>query len=106
MFFLNVFCKIIVTPLLGLTMLCSSSQLLIFFLMNVKTLGEMDKSHVHEKYHTSFIIGNGYIKSFIDCYYAYIVVTYIDLSMEVNKRSKVPKTLLIGKLNIEDYKDG
>ncbi|CAI9283452.1 unnamed protein product [Lactuca saligna] len=45
------------------------------------------------------------IKVFIDNYFACLAITDIELSMDVNKTSKVPQSLLKGKDNIGKFED-
>ncbi|CAI9280723.1 unnamed protein product [Lactuca saligna] len=65
---------------------------LVDLVMIAKILGDLIKSQIHEK--SSYIIGYGHIKCFLDCYYAYLALTYLDLSTAINKNLKVSKALL------------
>lgn len=53
-----------------------------------------------------FVIGFYHIKAFLDSYYDCLAITYIDLALEINKTSKVPQSILKGKLNIDEFEDG
>lgn len=68
-----------------------------------KILGDVSKSQVQDK--ALYIIGYGHIKSFLDCYFAHLALKNVDLSTVFNKKSKVSKALLKGKLKIDDYED-
>lgn len=67
-----------------------------FLLMNLnylitatKILGDLIKYQIQDK--TSYIIGYGHIKRFLDGYFAHLALTNIDLSIAFNRMSKVPK---------------
>lgn len=66
----------------------------------------VDASQVAKGNRNTFIIGYGHIKAFIDCYYDYFAIIDIELAMEINKRSKVSKDLLKGRMSIEKFGDG
>lgn len=69
-------------------------------------LCNVDASKVAEENRNVFVLGYAHIKAFVDCYYEYFSITDIHLSMAINKSSKVPQSLLRGKLNIVEFKDG
>lgn len=71
-----------------------------------KILCNVDISRAAAKNRKAFIIGYTHIKSFIDCNYGYLAVNNIDLAMADNKTSKVPQSLLKGRLNINEFEDG
>lgn len=71
-----------------------------------KKLCNVETSQVVKEIQNTFVIGCAHINDFIDCYYGYLVVKYIDLGIAINKTSKVPNALLKGKFNIEKFKDG
>lgn len=69
-----------------------------------KLIGDLSKSQIPDK--AMYIVGYRHIKAFLDAYFSHLSLTDIDLSIAFNKNSKVPKALLKGKLNIEEYEDG
>lgn len=66
-----------------------------------KILCNVDVSKVAQENRNAFIIGFAHIKTFLDSYYDYLAIKYIDLAMAVNKTSKVPQSLLKEKMKIE-----
>lgn len=71
-----------------------------------KILCNVDTSKVAEENSDVFVLGYAHIKALLDCYYKYLAITDIDLSKAINKSSKVPQSLLKGKLNIDKFEDG
>lgn len=65
-----------------------------------KIMGNIHKHQVQDK--PSYIIGYGHTKSFLDYYTANLALTKFELANVFNKNSKVPKSLLKGKFNIND----
>ncbi|CAH1416732.1 unnamed protein product [Lactuca virosa] len=53
----------------------------------------------------TYVLGYGHLKTFLDDYFAHLALTDIDLSNHFNRRLKVPKALLKGKISIKDYDD-
>lgn len=51
--------------------------------MNI--LSQVDKSQISGEYQETFFLEYAHIKAFIDCYYDYRVVTYVDLAMAIKK---------------------
>lgn len=70
-----------------------------------KILRVVDVSKITETNKDDFVNGFAYIKSFLDRYYDYLAIIVIDLSLAIKKTSKVPQSLLKGKLNIDDFED-
>lgn len=54
----------------------------------------------------TFVIGFGHIETFLDSYYEYLVIKNIDFALAINKPSKVPQSLLKGRMNIDKLEDG
>lgn len=54
----------------------------------------------------TYIIGHGHIKALLDTHFAHLSLTDIDLSVTFNRKEKVIKALLKGKMSIKEYKDG
>lgn len=66
-----------------------------------KILSVVGLSKLIETNKDDFVVGVAHIKSFLDNYFDYLVVTDIELAIAINKTSKVPQSLLKGKLNIK-----
>lgn len=71
-----------------------------------RILSNVGVSKLTETNKDDFLIGFAHIKVFIDNYYDWIASTDIELTSAVNKPSKVPQSLLKGKINIDKYEDG
>lgn len=70
----------------------------------MKIMGNLGNNEV--KYKTLYIIGYIHINGFLDCYLAHLALTDYEFTTAFNKNSKVPKSLLKLKINVDDYIDG
>ncbi|CAI9294637.1 unnamed protein product [Lactuca saligna] len=64
----------------------------------LRVLSNVDVMKLPEKNQDDFLIGVAHIKVFIDNYYDFLAITDIELAIAINKTSKVPQSLLKGKI--------
>lgn len=55
-----------------------------------KILSYVDVTKIIETNNDPFIVSFAHIKTFLDSYYKYLAITYIDLALFINKTLKVP----------------
>lgn len=70
-----------------------------------KMLSNVDILKKAETNRNALVIGFGHAKAFLDSYYEYLAITDIDLTLAINKTSKVPQPLLKGRMNIDKFED-
>lgn len=61
----------------------------------------LNKSQIQDK--VKYVISYGHIKAFLAAYFSHLALNDINLSVAFYKRSKVPKAMLKGKINIEHF---
>ena len=69
-----------------------------------KIMGNLDNDQFQDK--ATHIIGYGHIKSFIDCYFAYLGLTNFEFATTYKRKTKNPDMSLKEYLNIEDFEEG
>lgn len=69
----------------------------------MKIMGDLNNNQVQDK--TQYIIGYSHTKSFIDYYFSHLALIYNGFANSFKKKPNVPKTILKGKENIDDYGD-
>lgn len=69
-----------------------------------KLMGDLSKSQIPDK--ATYIVGYAHINTFFDSYFSHLALIDIDLSISFNRKSKLPKALLKGKMKIKEYEDG
>ncbi|CAH1435832.1 unnamed protein product [Lactuca virosa] len=66
--------------------------------------GDLKKTDIPDK--TTYVLGYGHLKTFLDAYFAHLATIDIDLSTDFNISLRVPKPLLKGKISIKDFEYG
>ena len=66
----------------------------------MKILINVDVSKIPKTNINGFILGFGHIKAFLDSYYEYLAITYINLAIVIKRTTKVPQALMKAILNI------